>query len=173
MSVIKILHEIELQTNPGSYALTSTFNPAEVFQKYQTLSGKTYLRKVEVVSLNFTTQNTNTSDYYTFFGFNQNMGIDVAGVYQPILRAIYFSIPPESYLNYRQLPNSGNWPSWDLLNREICLFDEVKLTGLMNSFVNVTVVLFENYIWTNMDWILPANPPTTNLIRLAYTLETI
>lgn len=170
----KISQKISLVVNANYTGFENTLNPADIFSVYQNLSGKTYLKRVELLDLMFYTVNTNTQEYYCFRGMNQNMGYDVSGVYQPILRRVRVTIPRANWDNYRTFDTREG--SFDILTRCIDFGKQFNLTGLMSQNIHLYVELFEQHIFTNMDWHTDATGGggvEHAFALLQYTLQTI
>lgn len=172
----KLYQRFGLVVDPQYRGFESLVNPSDTFSAYQNLNGKTYLKRVELLDMMFHVQNTSSQVYYTFKGLNQNMGFDVSGVYQPILRSVLFGIPRSAWAYARSF-NSKLYYEFDMLTRCVDLGRQVDLTGLMSQQCSLKVNLFEDYIFTNLDWHTDAQAgggvSNQAYVALMFTLETI
>lgn len=178
---INLIQRIPLGVDPQYIALQANFNPADILSAYQSQSTDVYLRSLECIDVCYYTVEHAPGDpqtiinSYSWKGLNQNIGFDVSGVYQPLLRRIYVEFPTASFKNKRYNGTAARL-GFDLLHGKVDFGYNIDLTGLTTYISNVRLDLYEPGVFTQLNWHTAATiggSSTQAYVTLQYVIEIV
>lgn len=179
MRPITIIQRIPLGVDPQYLMLQANVNPADILSAYQSQTTQVFLKSVECVDLLvYTVEYVPGSpqtivNSYAWKGLNPNIGFDVAGVYQPLLRRIAFELPTECFYNKRYNGTSARL-GVDLLHGKVDFGYNIDLNGLSTYVGQVRVEMYESAVMQQLNWHTAATiggSSTQAYITLQYYVE--